>query len=219
VKLFETVADVDEVVAAGTPLPAFDAQAPLMSLPHIFGTTVETVPAETPYLYVPPPAPGLKLPSNGRRRIGLVWAGSPDNKIDRRRTLAAKLFAPLIEETHADFVSLQVGPRAVEIADLPQDKFVLNCDGKVSDFAETAGVIGQLDLVIGVDTAAIHLAGALKIPVWVLLPKMPDYRWLLGRDDTPWYSSMVLFRQEEAGNWDEPIWRVRTALTLLQASS
>jgi ADP-heptose:LPS heptosyltransferase len=133
--------------------------------------------------------------------------------------MAAKLFAPLIEETHADFVSLQVGPRAVEIADLPQDKFVLNCDGKVSDFAETAGVIGQLDLVIGVDTAAIHLAGALKIPVWALLPKMPDYRWLLGRDDTPWYSSMVLFRQEEAGNWDEPMWRVRTALTLLQASS
>jgi tetratricopeptide (TPR) repeat protein len=219
VKLFETVAGVDEVVVAGTPLPAFDAQAPLMSLPHIFGTTVETVPAETPYLYVPPPAPGLKLPSNGRRRIGLVWAGSPDNKIDRRRTMAAKLFAPLIDETHADFVSLQVGPRAVEIADLPQDKFVLTCDGKVRDFTETAGVIGQLDLVIGVDTAAIHLAGALKIPVWVLLPKMPDYRWLLGRDDTPWYSSMVLFRQEEAGKWDEPMWRVRTALTLLQASS
>lgn len=219
VNLFKNVAGVDDVIAAGEPLPAFNAHAPLMSLPHILGTTIDTVPSATPYLYVPPPAPGLRLAPTGRRRIGLVWAGSPDNKIDRRRTIPAKLFAPLMEETHADFVSLQVGPRAREIDDLPQERIVLACDGRVSDFTETAGVIGQLDLVIGVDTAAIHLAGALKIPVWVLLPKMPDYRWLLGREDTPWYSSMRLFRQTESGNWDEPIWRLRAALTLLQASS
>jgi Flp pilus assembly protein TadD len=219
VRLFQTLASVDEVIAAGTPLPPCDAHAPLMSLPHILGTTVETVPAAVPYLTAPEPPPALKLRANGRKRIGLLWAGSPDNKIDRRRSIAAVLFAPLMDETHADFVSLQVGPRAHEAANLPHERLVLTCDGKVRDFADTAAVIAQLDLVIGVDTAAIHLAGALNVPAWVLIPKMPDYRWLLGRDDTPWYPSMRLFRQEESGDWGELMWRVRAALTLLQPSS
>ena len=219
VRLFQTLGSADEVIAAGTPLPACDAHAPLMSLPHIFGTTVETVPASVPYLKAAATPPGLQLPANGRKRIGLVWAGSPDNKIDRRRSISAALFAPLMDETHADFVSLQVGHRAQEAADLPQERLVLTCDGNVSDFADTAAVIGQLDLVIGVDTAAIHLAGALNVPAWVMIPKMPDYRWLLGPDDTPWYPGMRLFRQEESGNWGELMWRVRAALTLLQPSS
>ncbi|MGE4064730.1 MAG: tetratricopeptide repeat protein [Rhodospirillaceae bacterium] len=218
--LFKTLKDVDEVIPAGAALPPFDAHAPLMSLPHIFGTTVETVPAKVPYLSPPSVVPaGLTLPKTRRRRIGLVWAGSRDNKIDRRRTMPARTFAPLMEETLADFVSLQVGHKAEEIKDLPAGRLVFACDGKVADFADTAAVISQLDLVIGVDTAAIHLAGALDIPVWVLIPKMPDYRWLLGREDTPWYPSMRLFRQQESGDWDELMWRVRAALTLLQGSS
>jgi len=219
VRLFQTFAGADDVIAADTPLPPFDAHAPLMSLPHILGTTIETVPAAIPYLRAPGLPPALKLPATGRKRIGLVWAGSPDNKIDRRRSISAALFAPLMEETHADFVSLQVGHRADESAALPQERLVLTCDGKVSDFAETAAVIAQLDLVIGVDTAAIHLAGALNVPAWVMLPKMPDYRWMLGRDDTPWYPGMRLFRQKESGDWSDVIWRVRAALTLLQPSS
>ncbi|MCA0201981.1 MAG: tetratricopeptide repeat protein [Proteobacteria bacterium] len=216
VRLFKTIPAIDQVIAAGDTLPAFDAHAPLMSLPHIFGTTPETAPHRVPYLSAPA---GLTLPKTERRRIGLVWAGSPDNKIDKRRTIPAALFAPLMEETAADFVSLQIGPKASEAAGLPQERLILACDGKVTDFADTAAVIAQLDLVVGVDTAAIHLAGALGIPVWVLIPKMPDYRWMLGRDETPWYPSMRLFRQEESGNWDEVMWRVRAALTLLQASS
>ncbi|MCC6912401.1 MAG: hypothetical protein IT566_01765, partial [Rhodospirillaceae bacterium] len=99
------------------------------------------------------------------------------------------------------------------------ERLVFACDGQVEDFADTAAVIAQLDLVIGVDTAAIHLAGALGVPVWALIPKMPDYRWMLGRDDSPWYPSMRLFRQEESGNWEELMWRVRAALTLFQSSS
>jgi Flp pilus assembly protein TadD len=219
VSLFKTLPEVDSVIAAGEALPPVDAHAPLMTLPHIFGTTPETAPGAAPYLSAPAAPASLMLPRSGRRRIGLVWAGSPDNKIDRRRTMPAALFAPLMEETAADFVSLQVGPGADETAALPQERLILTCDGKVHDFAATAAVIGQLDLVIGVDTAAIHLAGALNVPVWGLLPKMPDYRWMLGRDDTPWYSSMRLFRQEESGNWEELMWRVRAALTLLQPSS
>lgn len=220
VRLFRSLADVDEVIAQGWQLPPFDAHAPLMSLPHIFGTTPDTVPNAVPYLS--PPAetpPGLVLRDTGRRRIGLVWAGSSVNKIDRRRSIPARLFAPLVEETTADFVSLQVGDRADEAAELPASRIVLTCDGKVADFADTAAVIGQLDLVIGVDTAAIHLAGAMNVPVWVLLPRMPDYRWMLGRQDSPWYPSMRLFRQEETGNWDEVLGRVRAALTTLQSST
>lgn len=220
IRLFGALEGVDELVAAGAPLPPFDAHAPLMSLPNILGTSVETVPARVPYLRAPaPPSPALSLKPTGRRRIGLVWAGSPANKIDRRRTMPARLFAPLIEETQADFVSLQVGHKAEDVKDLPPERLVLTCEGKVGDFADTAAVIAQLDLVIGVDTAAIHLAGALNIPVWVLIPKMPDYRWLLGREDTPWYPSMRLFRQQESGNWEEVMGRVRAALTLLQGSS
>jgi len=216
VRLLKTAAGIDEVIAAGDTLPAFEAQAPLMSLPRIFGTTPETAPHRVPYLSAPA---GPALPKTGRRRIGLVWAGSPDNKIDKRRTMPAALFAPLMEETAADFVSLQVGPKADEAAALPRERLVFACDGRVTDFADTAGVIAQLDLVIGVDTAAIHLAGALDVPVWVLIPKMPDYRWMRGRDDSPWYPAMRLFRQEESGDWAELMWRVRAALTLLQSSS
>ncbi len=221
VRLFKTIPAINEVIAAGEALPAFDAHAPLMSLPHIFDTMPETAPNKVPYLKAQDlkAQGGLTLPKSERRRIGLVWAGSPDNKIDKRRTLPAALFAPLMEETAADFVSLQVGPKAGEAAALPQDRLVFACDGHVEDFADTAAVIAQLDLVIGVDTAAIHLAGALGIPVWVLLPKMPDYRWMLGRDDSPWYPSMRLFRQEESGNWEDLMWRIRAALTLLQSSS
>ncbi len=219
VRLFQTMSAFDAVIAAGDALPDFAAHAPLMSLPRIFGGTPETVPARTPYLTAPSPRAGLTLARNERRRIGLVWAGSPDNKIDKRRTLPAALFTPLIEETAADFVSLQVGPKSEDVRALPQERLVLTCNEAVADFADTASVISQLDLVIGVDTAAIHLAGALGVPVWVLLPKMPDYRWLLGRDDSPWYPSMRLFRQEESGDWAAVMWRVRAALTLLQSSS
>lgn len=219
VRLFQNLDGVDEVIAAGAALPAMDAHVPLMTLPRLLGTTPDTVPKST-YLHAPAETrTELNLPATQRRRIGLVWAGSPDNKIDRRRTIRAGLFAPLMEETAADFVSLQVGPKAEEVSDLYRDHLVMTCDGAVRDFADTAAVIAQLDLVIGVDTAAVHLAGALGVPVWVLLPKMPDYRWMLGREDTPWYPSMRLFRQTESGNWDEVMWRIRHALTLLQSSS
>lgn len=219
-RIFAGAVGVDQVIAAGEPLPAFDAQAPFMSLPRIFGTTLDTVPSSPSYLSAPagPPA-HLRLPPTRRRRIGLVWAGSPDNKIDRRRTIQARLLSGLVACTDADFVSLQIGPRATELADLPNDKMVFACDDQVADFAETAAVIGQLDLVLGVDTAVMHLAGAMGKPVWMLVPFMPDYRWLLSRADTPWYPSIRLFRQEIIGDWPTVIARVATALTNWQPGS
>ncbi|MBY0509772.1 MAG: tetratricopeptide repeat protein [Rhodospirillaceae bacterium] len=211
-RLFADLAD--DVVAAGDELPAFDAHAPFMSLPRIFATTPENAPRAKAYLNAPAPAPDhLRLPVSGRPRIGLVWAGSPDNKIDRRRTLPARLFGALAAGTDADFISLQVGARAQEAEDLPPEKLVFACEGRVADFSETAAVIGQLDLVVGVDTAVIHLAAAMGKPAWMLAPFMPDYRWLLWREDSPWYPSIRLFRQHKMEDWRQVIARVALALT------
>ncbi len=209
-RLLASLAGVDEIVAAGAPLPPFTHHIPLMSLPGVLGLTPETIPGAEGYLTPPAAAPA----ATQGRRIGLVWAGSPDNKIDKRRSFPARLFAPVFATPGVEFVSLQIGPCAAEARDLPG--FADEIAGKAADFADTAAVIAGLDLVIGVDTAVIHLAGAMGKPVWTLLPFMPDYRWLLGRADSPWYASMRLFRQEKAGDWEGVIAAVAKALTVWQ---
>lgn len=214
--LFTGIAGVDEVVAVGNAVPPFDAQIPFMSLPRVFETTIETVPSGDAYIASPPTIPAhLRVPDNGRKRIGLVWAGSPDNKIDRRRRMPAALFAPLIESIDADVISLQIGPGAEQVADLPISKVTFICHDRVQDFVDTAAVLSQLDLIIGVDTAVMHLAGAMGRPVWMLLPYMPDYRWLLNRSDSPWYGSIHLFRREKSGDWAAPLEAIKAALTKL----
>lgn len=202
-RLLAPLAGVDEILAAGDALPPFAQHIPLMSLPGVLGLTIETIPFAAGYLAAP------ATPARRGRRIGLVWAGSPDNKIDKRRSFPARRFAPLLALSSLEFVSLQVGPPAAEIQDLPDVAPM----PPVSDFRDTAAVIAGLDLVIGVDTAVIHLAGAMGKPAWTLLPSMPDYRWLLGRADSPWYASMRLFRQEKAGDWEGVIANVAKALT------
>ena len=212
VALFQNAKIADRVVVGGEPLPPFTAHAPLMSLPRIFATTPSNVPHTRAYLPTPSHiAPHLKLPERKRRlRIGIVWAGSADNKIDRRRSMPAALFAEMVSAADADFVSLQVGTRANELHD---EKIVFAAEGAVKDFADTAALIAQLDLVIGVDTAVLHLAAAMGKPAWMLLPFMPDYRWLLNRVDSPWYEAIRLFRQPAPGDWKDVISRVLNALT------
>lgn len=219
VTLLRGAAGVDQVIAAGAPLPAFDAHAPFMSLPRLCGTTPGKVPAAAYLKTADDPPSHLALPATSRKRIGVVWAGSPDNKIDRRRTTPARLFADLAATVEADFISLQVGPRAGDASAFPAGKLVFACDGKVADFAETAAVITQMDLVIGVDTAVMHLAGAIGKPAWMLVPFMPDYRWLLEREDTPWYPSMRLFRQTKSGDWGGVFAAVALALRKWQGLS
>ena len=210
IRLLKDLPGVDRVIAAGDLPPPFAQHIPLMSLARVLGLTPETIPLAGGYIAAPAIPAALRLPPTSARRIGLVWAGSPDNKIDRRRSVPARLFAPLCEIPGLDVVSLQVGARTEGSADLPG--IVFDCAGKVSDFADTAAVIAQLDLVIGVDTAVIHLAGAMGKPAWLLIPFMPDYRWLLGRPDSPWYSSIRLFRQKKAGDWEGVIAEVAAAL-------
>ncbi|MCB2106513.1 MAG: tetratricopeptide repeat protein [Rhodobacteraceae bacterium] len=214
-RLVRTIPEIDAVAASDEKtLPRADAQVAVMSLPLIFQTTPDTVPY--PKAYVPRPVPDskIRLPNHGGRpRIGIVWAGSPDNKIDRQRNCDVAHFKSLIGSVDADFVSLQVGPRAQDLGDWAHPRLIYNADGNVGDFLDTAGLIAQLDLVVGVDTAVMHLAASMGIPTWVMLPYMPDYRWLLGRSDSPWYKCVRLFRQNEKGVWDQVFTDIIRSLT------
>ncbi len=202
------------VVGEGAALPAFDLHCPLMSLLLAFGTTPQTIPAAVPYLTAEPAAVARwreRLGTGPEMKVGIVWAGNPVHKNDRTRSLALDRLAPLFELAGARWFSLQVGNRAGDLAGSAGYP-VTDLAPELSDFAETAAAIAALDLVIAVDTAVVHLAGALGKPVWILLPFDPDWRWLLERGDSPWYPSARLVRQRTPGDWDGVIAQVRGAL-------
>ena len=205
----------EALIAPGDPVPVFDMHAPLMSLPHIFGTTLESIPGNTPYLRAEPALVQRwqqRLTSHAGRRVGLVWAGNPGHQMDRRRSLTLSLLAPLADVPDTIFFSLQKGPATSELAGAPKSLNIVDLSGELTDFAETAAAIANLDLVISVDTAVAHLAGALGKPVNVLLSYTADWRWLSGRDDSPWYRSARLFRQTAPGDWQTPIAGLAQAL-------
>jgi tetratricopeptide (TPR) repeat protein len=203
-----------DVVVKGEPLPAFDRQLPLMSLPTVLGTGLATIPAAIPYLRADPEEAQLwrdRLSGVPRPRVGLVWAGNPEHANDRNRSLPAKMMARLAMTGNASLFSLQVPARPQDLAVFPAGSLT-DLAPDLPDFAATAAALTALDLVISVDTAVAHLAGALGRPTWLLLPHVPDWRWLLGRDDSPWYPGMRLFRQPAPGDWEEPVRRITPAL-------
>ncbi len=202
-----------QLIVKGDALPAFDVHAPLMSLPHLLGTTLTTVPAHVPYLTAPADACvrwAERLENAPLPRVGLTWAGNRNHPNDRNRSLAAEALAPLVRTGAASFFSLQVG-QAEGVAAFPAGT-VTDLGPELTDFAETAAVISSLDLVISVDTAVAHLAGALAKPCWLLLPEPAEWRWLEGRDDSPWYPTFRLFRQRVRGDWTDVVARVVAAL-------
>ncbi|QWV95598.1 tetratricopeptide repeat protein [Geomonas oryzisoli] len=214
-----TVPGVARVLVRGEPLPEFDCHAPLMSLPHLCGTLLETIPAQIPYLAADPilverwrPA----LPPEGFR-VGLVWAGRKSYKDDLKRSLTLSLFAPLAQVHGVRFCALQVGDGAEQAATPPPGMELTDLGAGITSFADTAAILTQLDLVISADTAVAHLAGGLGVPVWVLLPMACDWRWLMEREDSPWYPSARLFRQQCRGDWGEVLERVARQLALLVA--
>jgi len=209
-RLLEGVAGADEVVPAGRKLPAFDCTVPLLSLPYLFGIDEAAIPA-APYLRAPAP-PLLELPAGENRRIGLVWAGRPSHANDRNRSIPLERFRPLLGVAGCDFFSLQLGPAREQIAAGGMTGRIADLADALSDFAATAAAVAQLDLVIAVDTAVAHLAGALGRPVWLLLPYVPDWRWMLNRADSPWYPAMRLFRQPAPGDWGGVFGEVGAAL-------
>ncbi len=219
--LLRSLAGAERVVARGVePLPPFDVHAPLLSLPHLLGTTLGTIPAAVPYLRADPERAAAWAEylaaevgeRAGTLRVGLVWAGNPDHKGDRRRSLPLATLAPLGRVPGVRLVGLQKGPAAAQ-ADVPPAGLALtNLGPLLADFADTAAVLEQLDLVIAVDTAVAHLAGALGRPVWLLLPFAPDWRWLRARTDSPWYPTMRLFRQDAPAAWDPLLLHLADAL-------
>ena len=190
-----------------------DVVVPLLSLPLAFGTTLARIPAAVPYLTVPADRQAVwraRLGSgDGRKRVGVVWWGSPDHAGDRQRSIPLETFRAVLARPGLSFHVLSDRLRAGEREAL--EGLAMVHEG-VGDFADTAALAQMMDLVVAVDTSVAHLAGALGRPTWVLLPFLPDWRWLLGRDDSPWYPTMRLFRQPVPGAWDDVLARVGEAL-------
>ena len=213
--LFRSLKGVNRIVARGEPLPDFDFHIPLLSLPRIAGTTLETIPFAWPYLAAPPKA-GFPVhkPEGTRLSVGIAWAGRPAHKRDRNRNRSMDFthFLPLADFPGVTLYSIQKGERADDRLTVAGGDRVRDLREAIGDFGDSAGVLTQLDLVVTVDSAPAHLAGALGIPVWVLLPFTKDWRWLLDREESPWYPTMRLFRQSEPGDWDGVFERVRIAL-------
>lgn len=200
----------------GTSPESFDLQIPLMSLPRVLNTTLETIPDSVPYLSAPPEMIAhwqTRIPPAPALNIGLVWSGSPTNKNGNFRSCPLSALSPLLSLIGVKFYSLQTGPACEELANTPAfSSLITDLSLELTDFAETAAAICQLDLVISIDTSVAHLTGALGKPVFTLLPFNSDWRWLSGRTDSPWYPGMRLFRQNHHGDWTGVIHEVRQAL-------
>jgi tetratricopeptide (TPR) repeat protein len=203
--------------------PRYDLHCPILSLPRAFATTLDSIPAQTPYLSVPAEAeatwadhPALTPKAAARLMVGLVWGGNARHINDSRRSLPLGALAPLFRLPGVRWVSLQAGDRVAELAAAPAEQLppdgIYDLSPALSDFAETAAAVARLDLVITADTAVAHLAGALGKPVWVMLPHSPDWRWLAAGSRSPWYPSMRLFRQDQACSWPAVVAQVTDAL-------
>ncbi len=221
VKLLSGMPGIEQIIALGDPLPNFDYHCPLLSLPRAFRTTLDTIPAATPYLAADPAREAYwrsRLSNLEGLRVGLVWAGNPRRHsvalamADRRRSISLRHLEPLGTIPGVSFVSLQKGDASAEVEPLRASMIVHDWTDELDDFAETAALISGLDLVISVDTAVLHLAAALGKPVWLLNRFDTCWRWLLGRDDSPWYPSLRQFRQTEMGDWGTIIGDVKEAL-------
>jgi tetratricopeptide (TPR) repeat protein len=201
-RLLEQVSGVSRIVVRDEPLPPFDYQVPLLSLPNVLGITLESIPNPVPYLKPSGTGIGELPPANDSAfRIGLVWAGNPAHQNDHGRSLPFRELEPLLGLTGISLYSLQIGKRVEDLRHSDSAGRIFDLSPRLTDFSATAALIDQLDLIISVDTAVAHLAGALAKPVWLLLPYAPDWRWLLGRADSPWYPTMRLFRQPSPGQW------------------
>lgn len=213
VTLLRTTPGASDVVGRGDALPDFDLHSPLLSLPRAFRTTIDTIPAQVPYLFSEPERVRRwsdKLGPKTKPRVGLVWSGSGGQEFDQRSMHLAE-FAEFCRG-EIEFVCLQKEVRDADRAALLSRPFLRSVGEELADFADTAALLELLDLVITVDTAVAHLAGALAKPVWVLLAFEPAWRWLLDRTDNPWYQTARLFRQTAIGDWRGPIEGVRRAL-------
>jgi hypothetical protein len=209
------------VVPEGEPLPPFDVEVPMLSQPLAFGTTRESIPKDVPYLSVDPARRemwrGRMAGIASDLKVGLLWAGNPRNQRNWARSLPLEKLRLLLRVERVRFHSLQLGREAEEIRQLPEAEVIVDYTRDLHNFADTAAFMAELDLIISVETAVAHLAGALARSVWTLLPFVPDWRWGLEGETTPWYPTMRLFRQPAMGDWDSVVQRVSDELRTLAA--
>ena len=206
---------IDEVVRPGQGIPPFDFHINLMSLPRVLGTTIETIPAGVPYLRIDNDLAEswrVRLGSDNRLKVGIVSSGNPAHLNDRNRSVPFALLEGLIGLPGIRWFSLQKNPPPADIERMAKCSDLVDLAGQIRNFADSAAIISQLDLVISVDTSVAHLAGALGRPVWVLLPKPAEFRWMTDGDTSPWYPTARLFRQRQAGDWTEVVERLKRSL-------
>lgn len=220
--LFSQIAAADKLVRRDQPLPAHDFHIPIMSLPVVFETDEGSIPWPGPYLAADPARAGewrRRLERSGSgRHVGLVWSGNPEHKRDRERSLPLSVLEPLLRVEGVTLHALQIGPAAEDLAGGPFKGRMKRLFPRQYPLEDVAATIAALDLVIGVDTSLVHLAGALGRPVWTLITYVPDWRWMLGRTDSPWYPTMRLFRQPARGDWVSVVAEVARELRVLGAN-
>jgi Tfp pilus assembly protein PilF len=219
VSVISTINDSLNVIAQEESIPAFDFHCPLMSLPLALGTTLDTIPADIPYLYAN--IKKLKewqerLGDKTSNRIGLAWSGSTKHQNDHRRSISLRLLTSLLE-SNCEFHSLQKEVRPDDAPVLANSRIISHAHD-LKDFTDTAALVSEMDLIISVDTSVAHLAGALGKPVWVLIAFVPDFRWMDERDNSPWYPTARLFRQQQAGDWESVIESVRKEIDIFNQS-
>ena len=214
--LLQSVEGVTRLAAKGEPLPDFDVHAPLLRLPMAFETMLDTIPTQVPYITADPERAAVwRRRIAGKRntfKVGLAWSGNPTQGNDRNRSCSLAMYAALGRVRDVAFYSLQKGEAAKQTASPLDGMALIDFTGDLHDFADTAALMSNLDLIISVDTSVAHLAGAVGKPVWTLLTFAPDWRWLLEREDCPWYPTMRLFRQERPGDWPGAVARAAEAL-------
>ena len=215
--LMKDLEGVSELVVKGKELPFFDYQCPLLSLPLAFKTNLEAIPNPVGYINIDNYPNKIKewrlrLSSKIRPRVGLVWSGNLHHKNDHNRSILLRDILPSLPNQF-EYVSLQKEVREVDKLTLDSNPHILNFSSHLNDFLDTAALIDNLDFVISVDTSVAHLSGALGKKTLLLLPYVPDWRWLLDREDSPWYQSMKLYRQTSIGNWSDPLERVKSDLS------
>jgi tetratricopeptide (TPR) repeat protein len=205
-----------EIITPEDALPDYHIQSPLMSLPYTFKTRVDNVPFAHGHMHAPPDKITFwkeKLSAHQKKKVGLVWAGNPDHMNDHIRSIALPMLQSVLSVPDIQFFSLQKGEKAVShLAELPINLRPIHLGNDLHDFTDTAGLLKNLDLLISVDTSVLHLAGSLGVPAWGLLQFDPDWRWMIKRDDTPWYNTLRLFRQPAYGDWQSVIRDVTAAL-------
>jgi tetratricopeptide (TPR) repeat protein len=210
IPLLKSLPGVHRIVANGEPAGEYDFHLPMLSLPEIFQTALQTIPARVPYLHTDIRRTAFwaaRLAKYPEFKCGLVWAGNPNHRHDRNRSIPLTTFAPLAAQSGIRFFSLQKG--------VPFDTAfpgLIDLSGDLTDYSETAAALANLDLLVSVDTSCAHLAGALGRPVWTLLPTECDWRWMTETSATPWYPTMRLYRQEQRGDWPEVISQITTEL-------